>query len=733
MPTPTRLVLLSRGSGVWWRELLLKTQSLQDLTSLGGDAYDQISIPERITRRDRRSLFDESLKAFRGCVTTLNTRVGEPRPPAADLIRALETEDDYDRPLAVQIAALLHVFGVEAEGRHRMEHLLDRVLGLEYAHWDRTLKISGKPNWQRAIKHGVAQTTLVGVVNGAQAAEQLIGGDPLFREARDIDVPRVRAALSSIVPGIDEGLTALEPDLIGEHHVLKVINDPLLDACLLWAGENGEQRLHILTVLNRATRAEHGAEADRAVKELDRLVATRAADLSRDLITVALGTPGRLLDLCSARVSSLDEPALEAMDAALPQPSLTLMELSLHVAERRAELARQLYAAATAADASSRVREFILNHLAARIGTLGPRLSNLGRHEEALATTQEAVDIYRRLAQSRFDALLPRLALSLNNLGGGLFDLGRHEEALAATQEAVDIYRRLAQSRPDAFLPDLARSLNNLGLALRRHEEALATTQEAVDIYRRLAQSRPDLLPDLAGSLKNLGIALHNLRRHEGALVAGREAVDIYRRLAQSRPDAFLPNLAGSLNNLGIALYNVRRHEETLVASREAVDIYRRLAQSRPDAFLPDPALSLNNLGGSLFDLGRHEEALATTQEAVDVYRRLAQSRSDLLPDLAKSISAHSHALAALDRHQEAAHAAADALRILLPYVERYLETYGLLARTVMADLMRYIAAAGQAPDQTLLEHAARVLTRPDESGNTEEVPHHPTGGRRDG
>ncbi len=43
-------------------------------------------------------------------------------------------------------------------------------------------------------------------------------------------------------------------------------------------------------------------------------------------------------------------------------------------------------------------------------------------------------------------------------LGIRLSDLGRREEALAATQEAVDIYRQLAAARPDAFLPDLARA-----------------------------------------------------------------------------------------------------------------------------------------------------------------------------------------------------------------------------------------------------------------------------------
>ncbi|MEZ4632228.1 MAG: tetratricopeptide repeat protein [Deinococcales bacterium] len=41
----------------------------------------------------------------------------------------------------------------------------------------------------------------------------------------------------------------------------------------------------------------------------------------------------------------------------------------------------------------------------------------------------------------------------MNNLGNRLSDVGEREGALTATQEAVAIYRQLAQSRPDAFLP----------------------------------------------------------------------------------------------------------------------------------------------------------------------------------------------------------------------------------------------------------------------------------------
>jgi hypothetical protein len=71
--------------------------------------------------------------------------------------------------------------------------------------------------------------------------------------------------------------------------------------------------------------------------------------------------------------------------------------------------------------------------------------------------------------------------------------------------------------------------------------------------------------------------------------------------------------------------------------------------------------------------------------------------------------------LAALDRHPEAARMMAEALRIILPHTERYPETYGGLARTITADVLRYNDAAGQAPDQALLEQAAQALAPSDQ------------------
>jgi hypothetical protein len=62
----------------------------------------------------------------------------------------------------VQIAALLHIHGIDmAKGRRGIASLLVKILGLEYGHWDRALRIAQQPNWQIAMKNGVAQLAML--------------------------------------------------------------------------------------------------------------------------------------------------------------------------------------------------------------------------------------------------------------------------------------------------------------------------------------------------------------------------------------------------------------------------------------------------------------------------------------------------------------------------------------------------------------------------------------------
>jgi hypothetical protein len=206
-------------------------------------------------------MFDASVAAFQKYMGANMVQPAPSRPPTDKLLHVIETENDYSRPLALQIAALLNVAGVDPTEGAGIATLLDKILGLEYEPWDKVLNFGQHSNFRTAVKNGVAQVTLVGSVDNRQAAEALMSRDPLYRSARDIDVLRVSGALASIFPGENDGLVGLEPDLIGERHVVNIATDELVAACIDWADDDRERRQQILTVLNRASRADHGARA----------------------------------------------------------------------------------------------------------------------------------------------------------------------------------------------------------------------------------------------------------------------------------------------------------------------------------------------------------------------------------------------------------------------------------------------------------------------------------------
>ena len=191
----------------------------------------------------------------------------------------------------------------------------------------------------------------------------------------------------------------------------------------------------------------------------------------------------------------------------------------------------------------------------------------------------------------------------------------------AAGEEAVGIYRQLAEALPDAFVSSLADALHNLSLyrvhgILGRLEEALAACDEAVGMYRRLAESDAFLV-DLAMGLGTLATTLDELARREEALEAGEEAAGIYRRLAEAYPDVFLSTLADALNNLAIYRGNAGRPEEALDPGKDAAGMYRRLAEADAEAFLPRLADALHNLGAVSTGAGRGEEVLPAMEDAL--------------------------------------------------------------------------------------------------------------------
>jgi CHAT domain-containing protein len=282
------------------------------------------------------------------------------------------------------------------------------------------------------------------------------------------------------------------------------------------------------------------------------------------------------------------------------------------------------------------------------LNDMGLFMSAMGRREEALVATGEAVKISRELAKNNL-FYLGDLAMVLSNLGQSYTNLGRSQEALAPTEEAVKLYRDLAKTNP-AVLSRLASALNSLGgsfLILGRRQEGLKSVEEAEKIYRDLAKTDPAYLGDLAMILSNLGGSYTILGRRQEGLESLEEAVMIRRELAKINR-AYLGSLAKALNNLGGSYSSLGRRKEAMTRTEEAVKIFRELAKTDPAAYLGDLDLALINLGIRYRHLGRHQEALGPTEEAVKVYRELAKTNPAYLDDFAFATTSLSAVLISL-------------------------------------------------------------------------------------
>jgi len=265
------------------------------------------------------------------------------------------------------------------------------------------------------------------------------------------------------------------------------------------------------------------------------------------------------------------------------------------------------------------------------------------RPETARKGYEEALKIYRELAQKNRDIYLPKVAMTLNNLAMLDKDQNRMEAARKGYEEALRIYREFAQKNPDTYLSYVATILNNLAVLhadQNRMERARKEYEEALKIRRELAQKNADTyLPDVAGTLNNLGLLGAAQDRPEAARTEYEEALKIYREFAQKNPDTYLPYVATILNNLANLDSEQNRMEAARKEYEEALRIRGELAQKNPDTYLPDVAQTLYNLANLDGAQKRPEAARKKYEEALKIRRELAQKNPDTyLSDVAKTL-----------------------------------------------------------------------------------------------
>lgn len=690
---PVRVILLAR-TAQWYASFLSRLPHEQRLLF---DDDPSAKVAANIAPEQRQTFFDAACAAFAG-----KLEAAAPRLLASSWrsIKASNIFSDDGSPIHLAFQAFLHV-----RGEKLTQSPLEEMAKEERRHHARALG-DAPANQMRteAVAASAALLTLSQGLVPENAKEDLrklvrlgVGSlgefdDDAAEAARD----DVREALQHLY-GREVPMRPVLPDILGECMIGQTLERaPSLLGEMLDALPHAA--LSALTVCNRATLPVHAHHTQDAIRNALRLVfETRLQVLAQPLVAATLADEGDIQVVAAEALRR--SPEQVQIGKAIVNAAAAIVDVNAVPARLRTFFGE----AATAAGGERRAI-VTMPQAAEEAGARASLLSSDGKVVEALASAEEAVELYRALYADEPDSFADRLAASLNNLSNRRAESGARDGALDASSASVELYRALVKSDQERFLQPFSLALTNLGSRLAdldRREEALAVTIEAVNAGRRLvARDRNAFAPDLATTLGNLGLRLRQLGRHTEALTASREAVHLYREFVERKRDAFAHRLADALLNLSGELGLVGRRAEaveaaleavalcreavshaavfmpnlaaalvaaanSLVADRqmdkatpcadEAVKLYRELAEARRNAFAPKLGQALNTYFVVLNNAGNAEEALAAVSEAVSLFRTLAaQDGAAFKPDLALSLNNLSLAHSEISRPEEA-------------------------------------------------------------------------------
>jgi glycosyltransferase involved in cell wall biosynthesis len=691
---PMRILLLARDGGEWWDNLPSKDSQCEALLSGYATTGPFRLSPLYAAEKDRRHAYLKALTAF-----------AESLGVTAPIVDPDLGGDHFERPLYVQMAALLSLYG---ERPTTAQGLTRALLNHERRYWLGLLAHFNWPEPERQAEQLLALSTLSGGFATPRAAQ------PYWEHAKASVISTgefnsLFREVATLYPGA-QGLQALRPDLLGEALVaqalLRPLGDTLLDA-VLDSSAGQLVRLNALTVVARISTQR--ADLD---ETLVAALARQYGNCGVDVVAVSTETASRLPKLAEAafeRLSSgMKSQVAVPLSKLLKEESVQLDGLGCLVfgylarkardqfekkpgnLKRAVEYAKALdafglhlrfsgdykQACDVGASALQIFRRLIASdrqlgetRYAAAMGNYASSLREAGETEKARDHIWQVVQIYKRLAQTKPDWFEEAYAHSLRDYASVLRDLSQSEDAIEPALEGVEIYRRLVGKDPDQFEARYASSLIVYSNSLReigQIGEAFEHTREALELFQRLSQKRPDRFePSYATSLSNYAASLRDVGQDEESLQASLESLEIGRRLAQKNPERFESAYATYLNNHSVQLSDWGETAEALDLAREALAILKRLAQKNPDRFEAYYATSLRKYGDRLGDAGQSETAVEHAREALEISSRLAQERPDRFePEYAASLSSYASHLSDLGRNEEALQHARAALEI---------------------------------------------------------------------
>ncbi|MFW9804125.1 MAG: tetratricopeptide repeat protein [Candidatus Thorarchaeota archaeon] len=262
--------------------------------------------------------------------------------------------------------------------------------------------------------------------------------------------------------------------------------------------------------------------------------------------------------------------------------------------------------------------------------------------------------------------------------GGALCQMARVADGEHAFQEALEIFRELAERSPDDFLVHFARTLRFLGILLTRtgrSSEGIASVQESLEIFRSLDENTLGFRPqDIAWTFHVLGYTLMRVHRLEEGENAFREAHRFFKKSIPTTSYDPMIGITLSLRSIGIVLCLTARPLEAEEIHRNVLKIYRdQISKGMDDvSLLRHFCFCLATFADILRMMGRPYEAIDPYLEAVQLARELVKKEPEALAVLVPfTLAGCALPLRQIGRYSEAEEAYLEAIAIFRQLVEK--------------------------------------------------------------
>lgn len=735
---PLRLLLLERHADTevgWWAKVF----GGADSASLGVPAlldppYPQLLKP-LVGLEHRLCLLRAAFAQFGGSEAALPD----------DLAARVMDGDWGAHPLLLQMAALqMARHGVESlPGMGRAElclrmaqHELDRVAALA-----RSEQVDESLARHLAacvtLAEGMERDTFLRFASSEKQAIGLpSGGDPA----------RLARCLAEAVAAEDGSLAPVLPDLVGEATILAAFDRRDIDGAAAVQRCFDVAGLPVARSLIR-TCQDYGRERAAPVRWLQRLfdrlmpaqletarqIVQSLPDKSIALASFATTATQRLSDeLSKGKVLEVEGERLTMLDGdhayQLYNLSNRLSDEGRHEealqASTRAETFFRETIALLAEQAAKRPRPSwwrMQRDLAKAIGRRAACHGALGETRQELALTQEALSVYRAIPpQAR--SWPKSEAMLLHNQGTALIRAGLESDGVAALREALALLREAPADDAEEHAEMLASSLLSLSVALRsvgQVQESLDCVDEAVGILRPMAEAQPDAhLPELADALVKRSVRHGELEQPELALQDIDEAVLHYRQLAHDHERTFGPALARALGLCCERASEAQQWQQAVSAIGESVALHRELAAAGSPARVAAFAHALLKQATTLSCLQQWDAAREASDEAIAVFRSLPPEPGGRAPHVIRALATRAQMEMLAQQPAQALPFWEEAIRTQAPFLQAGDGSYLQLQRMFVRDYVDACAQAETAPDMELLGPQMPLLNA--EGGNND-------------